>query len=91
MVHEFATEEGQARLSRALEADYEARDERIKEQDEFEENHLHPWFDSLTDSQKDQLAEWFDLGESSTTLGLARISYMHCHKRDIDGQDNLDL
>jgi len=85
MVHEFQTEEGQARLTRALEADYEAVAERQQEQAEFEADELKPWFDSLTDDQKDKLSYWVEnYGEGSFSLGLVRIIYPNTNDDDLD-------
>ena len=85
MVHEFETEEGQARLSRALEADYDAAAERRKEQAKFEANELKPWFDSLTDDQKDKLSYWVEnYGEGSFLLGLVRMIDRDKADNDLD-------
>ena len=85
MVHEFQTEEGQARLSRALEADYEAVAERQQVQAEFEANELKPWFDSLTDDQKGKLSDWVEnYGEDSLLLGLVRVMYPYTNDDDLD-------
>ena len=91
MPHEFNTPEGQARLSRALQADYDAAHERKKEQAEFEANQLQPWFDSLTIDQKDQLTDFIDGMNGMTSLGLERIACEYKHHHDVDEQDKLDL
>jgi len=82
MIHEFATPEGQARLSRAMEADYEAAAERKRDQAEFEVSELSPWFESLAPEQKQQLAIWIDENETALTLGLIRIVDRYNHEMD---------
>ena len=85
MVHEFQTEEGQARLTRALEADYEAVAEREREQAKFEQTELAPWFESLTDDQKDKLSYWVENhGEDSLLLGLVRTIDQDKADNDLD-------
>ena len=82
MVHEFATDEGQTRLSRALQADYEAVAERKQEQAYFEANELSPWFESLDLEKKQQLAYWINENETALTLGLVRIVDRYNHEMD---------
>ena len=82
MVHDFATPEGQARLSHAMAADAEATAERKREQAEFEVSELAPWFKSLDLEHKQQLAIWVNENETALTLGLVRIIDRYNHEMD---------
>ena len=74
MVHEFSTPEGQARLARARQADFEAVAERKQEQAEFQCHQLQPWFNRLTLEHKEQLALWIEERGEDLLLGLIRIT-----------------
>ena len=82
MVHEFNTPEGQARLSRALEADYEMAQERHEEQLKLEKNELQPWFDSLSESQKEQLGNWALENDEALIIGLIHIVADYHNEQD---------